>query len=276
MLAAANRHRYACECNVREDGVAEYRARETSPSMRDRAAGRSPRRAAARSSWSARAAGRTTACRTRSTDARRRLAMPSTNRDDSRTAWKTSAGVHSVSVGQRGVDVVAVQRDQAQHQVGDAADLREEVVGEAALAVAVGDEVEVALVEEHEHAAREQQRPVRPLAAQDLAPRRPLAAAQLAQQQRRGQRDCRFAGRDRQHEKQRRQEVRAAEVREHRAEVERRHQRGRAAADVGDGFGRGGMEREQQRRDQCGPAVPEERFADEKKQEPRSEHATRC
>ena len=126
---------------------------------------------------------------------------------------------------QRRVDVVAVQRDQAQDQVRNAAYLGEEVVDKAALAVAVGDEVEVALVQQEEYAAGEQQQPVRPLAAHDLAPCRRLGAAQLAQQQRRRERNRGFASRHGKNEERCRDgPVSAAQVRQQRAEVEERHQ----------------------------------------------------
>ena len=134
-------------------------------------------------------------------------------------------------------------------EVRDAADLGEQVVAEAALGEAKGEQVEVALVEQHHRAAGGQQQPVRRLAPRDAAP--VSAAAQLDEEQRRGQGGRRLARREGEDEEQAADRpVGVAQIGEQCREVERRHQRGGAAADVGHRFGLHGMEREEQRRDQ--------------------------
>jgi hypothetical protein len=128
-------------------------------------------------------------------------------------------------------------------EVRHAADLRDEVVGKAAAAEAVGDEIEVTGRDKNDERRYDENEPEGGLAPKRIAPRR--AAAALDEEQRGRQRDRGFARREGEDEEERGNRPGSfAQVREHCGEIEARHERGRAAADVGHRLGLHGVQGE--------------------------------
>ena len=70
----------------------------------------------------------------------------------------------------RGAEPESGRRDEMPDQVRHGADLRQQIVVQAALSVAVSDEVEIPRVEKNHHGAGGEQRPVRSLAPCDRSP----------------------------------------------------------------------------------------------------------